>query len=180
MNKVKVCYILMLCALFTSCDIGGSESDKKSKPINYADNPAFKDAVIKNDVELEGSGVKLKEAYLMNKDQVRLTTNEVKVGEYIYLVLVMDTGWTKIDGKSYLGASEKIVTSRGKTVVEAEDIFKEYETTGYSAEDAAFIRLSAVITQADEGIENFVVHFRVWDKKGPGEIKGKYRFKIVD
>ena len=81
MNKVKVCYILMLCALFASCDIGGSESDRKSKPINYADNPAFKDAVIKNDVELEGSGVKLKEAYLMNKDQKRLTANEVKVGE---------------------------------------------------------------------------------------------------
>jgi hypothetical protein len=176
--------MIMLAALITSCDfhcsVGGSDSGKKSKKINYADNPAFKDAVIKNDIELEGSGVKLKEAYLMDKDEKRLTANEVKVGEYIYLVLRTDTGWTKIDGKSYLGASEKIVTSRGRTVVEADDIFKDYTETGYSAVDAGYIRLSAVITQADSGVDEFVVHFRVWDKKGPGEIKGQYNFKLKD
>jgi hypothetical protein len=171
----------MLAALLTSCDFHcsvGGDSGKKAKAVNYADNPAFKDAVIKNDIELEGSGVKLREAYLMDKNDKHLTVNEVKLGEYIYLVLQTDTGWTKIEGKSFLGASEKIVTSKGRTVVEAEDIFKDYSETGYSAVDAGYIRLSAVITQADNGVEDFVVHFRVWDKKGTGEIKGQYKFKI--
>ncbi|HEX2683552.1 MAG TPA: hypothetical protein VHL77_06450 [Ferruginibacter sp.] len=178
MNTVKLCYIIVLATLISSCNTGADS--KKSKKINYADNPAFKDAIIKNDIELEGSGVKLKEAYLMDKDEKRMVTNEVKVGDYIYLVLQVDTGWTKIDGKSFIGASEKILTARGRTVVEAEDIFKDSEETGFSAEDASYIRLSAVITQADNGVNKFEVHFRVWDKKGPGELKGTYNFRLKD
>jgi hypothetical protein len=116
----------------------------------------------------------------MDKDEKRMVTNEVKVGDYIYLVLQVDTGWTKIDGKSFIGASEKILTARGRTVVEAEDIFKDSEETGFSAEDASYIRLSAVITQADNGVNKFEVHFRVWDKKGPGELKGTYNFRLKD
>jgi len=96
------------------------------------------------------------------------------------VIIKLDTGWVKENGKSFIGASERISTSAGKVVVNADDIFKDYEVTGVDMEDAKFISLSAVIKQADPGLDEFVVKFRVWDKKGSGEIRGKYNFKIKD
>jgi hypothetical protein len=63
-------------------------------------------------------------------------------------------------------------------VVSAEDIFKDFETTGLDAEDAKHITLSAVITKPEPGINDFTVQFRVWDKKGPREVRGKYYFSL--
>lgn len=90
----------------------------------------------------------------------------------------MDTGWVKDNGKSFIGAGEKILTSSGRVVVSADDIFKDYESTGLDAKDAKVISLSAVITQANPGVDNFEVRFRVWDKKSTAEVKGKYYFSL--
>ena len=69
-------------------------------------------------------------------------------------------------------------TSSGRVVVSADDIFKEQELTGLDADDTKVISLSALITQADPGVDNFEVQFRVWDKKGAGEVRGKYYFSL--
>lgn len=109
-----------------------------------------------------------------------LTENITRIGEKIYVIIKLDTGWVKENGKSFIGASERISTSAGRVVVDAVDIFKDYELTGVDSDDAKFISLSAVIKEADPGLEKFVVSFRVWDKKGKGEIRGKYNFKIIN
>lgn len=161
-----------------SCSLGGDKSGVKTKAVTSADKTTLTGAIIKNDIDLEVTGVKLKEAYLLDANKELLKENVTSLNEKIYVVIRMDTGWVKEKGKSFIGASERISTESGNVIVDAEDVFKDYEVTGISAEDAGVISLSAVITQADTGVDNFTVRFRVWDKKGNGEVKGNYKFRI--
>lgn len=181
MRSTQMLYIIMVSFLLSSCDFSCSVGDKskiKGKTVTSKDNSALNGAIIKNDIDLEATGVKLKEAYLMDANRNMIAENEARLGEKIYLVIKLDTGWVKENGKSFVGASERIVTSAGKVIVNADDIFKDYETEGLDPVDAKVISLSAMITQADSGVDNFTVQFRVWDKKGEGEVKGKYKFKL--
>jgi hypothetical protein len=172
-------FIITLSSCKFQCSFGDSaEKQTKSTTVSSTDNNAMNGAVVKNDIEIEATGIKLKDAYLTDANYKPLTENETKVGDKIYLIINLDTGWTKMNNKSFIGASERIATTSGKIVVDAPDIFKDYEETGVSAKDAETISLSALITQADIDIKDFTVQFRVWDKKGSGEIKGKYKFKI--
>ncbi|MBK7559041.1 MAG: hypothetical protein IPI54_12680 [Chitinophagaceae bacterium] len=184
MRKGIFCYCCMMAILACGCEFKSSAGDDKTatktKVVTSDDNNALHGAVIKNDIDLEASGIKLKEAYLVDARNNILTENITRIGEKIYVIIKLDTGWVKENGKSFIGASERISTSAGKVVVNADDIFKDYEVTGVDMEDAKFISLSAVIKQADPGLDEFVVKFRVWDKKGSGEIRGKYNFKIKD
>jgi len=181
MNPIKIFYVFCLLLFVSSCEFNcstGTDSKVKTKTVSSEDKTALSDAIIKNDIELEANDVKIAEAYLMDENREFLTENIAALKEKIYLVIKADTGWVKENGLSYLGASERISTVAGKVVVDAPDIFKEYETTGLPANDARLISLSARITEADPGLEDFVVQFRVWDKRGKGEVKGKYKFKI--
>jgi len=180
MGLSRLCYLIMLIILISSCKFscsaGGNSSEHKiSSP---EENNAIKGAVIKNDIDLEVTGVKLKNAYLADIDGNPMTENKARVGEKIYAIILLDTGWIKENDKSFIGASERISTSEGKVIVSADDIFKDYETTGVDATDAKFIKLSAVITEGSTATNDYVVNFRVWDKKGAGEVKGKYKFTI--
>ncbi len=180
MKKLKLFHFLLWCMLFCSCHFttNDKKAEVKTKSVTSADNTTLNGAIIKNDIDLEATGVKLKEAYLVDANYKPLTENKAGVGEKIYLVIKMDTGWVKENGKSFIGASEKILTSAGRVVVSADDIFKDQETTGLDVADTKEISLSALITQADPGLNNFEVRFRVWDKKSNGEVKGKYNFSL--
>ena len=182
MKTTKLCYLFILATLLTSCDfkcsVGESKSGTKTKTVTSDDNNALNGAIIKNDIDLEVTGVKLKEAYLVDENNNLLTENIAGIGEKIYVVIKLDTGWVKENGKSFIGASERITTSAGRVVVNADDIYKDYETTGVDANDSKMISLSAVITEAGPDLNDFTVQFRVWDKKGSGEIQGKYKFRL--
>jgi hypothetical protein len=182
MKAIKFIYAAMCCTMFCSCDfkcsIGNNKSDVKIKPVTSDDNTTLNGAIIKNDIDIEATGVKLKAAYLVDESENLLKENIVNLNQKIYVVLKTDTGWVKENGKSFLGAAERISTSAGGVVVDAADIFKEQETTGLDASDAKVVSLSAVIRRADPGVDHFVVRFRVWDKKANSEIKGKYKFVV--
>jgi len=182
MNLTKTCYFFMLTVLLSSCEFncsaGGDKSVVTTKSVSSDNNSALTGAVIKNDIDVEASGVKISEVYLMDADNNYLTENITRLNEKIYLVIKADTGWVKENDLSFIGASERISTASGHVIVDAANIFKDYETTGLPADKAHLINLSALITEADPGVENFVVQFKVWDKKGKGEVKGKYKFGI--
>ncbi len=182
MNKLKLTYLFLSCIMFCSCDfkcsVGDTKSSDSRKPVTSKDNTTLNGAIIKNNVDLDVTGVKLKEIYLADAELNPLAENKAAIGEKIYLVIKMDTGWVKENGKSFIGASERILTSSGRVVVSADDIFKADEITGLDADDAKQVSLSALITQADPGINDFEVQFRVWDKKSNGEVKGKYKFSL--
>lgn len=182
MKLKKICFLLMLGIFLTSCKFncstGFDSGDQKVKPVTSEDKTSLSGAIIKNDIEIEVASVKLSEAYLLDSYENELTENIANLGEKIYLVIKTDTGWVKENNKSYIGASERISTAEGKVILDAPDIFKDYEATGLPADKANAISLSVRITEADPGVENFVVQFRIWDKIGKGEIKGKYKFRI--
>ena len=180
MKKLTLVYVALCCIVLNSCDFkaGDKKAVLKTKPVTSEDNTTLNGALIKNDIEVDATGVKVAEVYLVDADYKPLGENKARVGEKIHLVIKMDTGWVKENGKSFIGASERILTSAGRVVVSADDIFKEYELTGLDAKDTKLVSLSAVITQADPGVNNFEVQFRVWDKKGNGEVKGKYYFSL--
>jgi hypothetical protein len=182
MKAINLIYIAMCSIIFCSCDfkcsVGDNKSGVKTKPVTSEDNTTLNGAIIKNDIDLDATGVKLKEAYLADADYKPLAENKAAIGEKIYLVIILDTGWVKEKGNSFIGASERILTSGGRVVVSADDIFKDRELTGLSARAAKEISLSAMITEADPGVNNFEVQFRVWDKRSMGEVKGKYKFSL--
>ena len=181
MNTVKLSYLVMLATLLTGCSFNcsiGESKPVKARTVSSGDSTTLSGAVIKNDIDLEATAVKVSQVYLLDANKNLLEENITRVNEKIYVVIKTDTGWVKENGKSYIGASERILTSAGRVIVDAADIFLDYESSGIPADDAGLISLSAVITQADPGLENFTVQFRVWDKKGKGEIKGKYKFRI--
>ena len=179
MKFSKLAFLVMAASLTGSCKFKSSSDGKDGvKVTSPQTNNDIKGAIIRNDIELDVTGVKLKKAYLVDANEKQLAKNEAALGERIYVIVELDTGWVKENKKSFIGASERISTSAGKVVVSADDIFKEYETTGLDPEDAKFIKLSAVITQVDPGVDDFVVNFRLWDKKGSGEVKGKYKFSL--
>jgi hypothetical protein len=170
--------VALVCICNPGCNSGDSKTGVKTKAVTSEDRTALNGALIKNDIDVEATGVKVKEIYLMDEGRNMLEENVTRMGSKIYMVIKLDTGWTKENGKSYIGASERISTKSGRVIVDAEDIFKDYEASGIDAVDAGLISLSAVITQNEDDIENFVVKFRVWDKKGKGEVKGQYKFRI--
>jgi hypothetical protein len=182
MKPLKLIYAFLFCSMLSSCSfecsVGNKKDDIKTKPISSADANELNGAVIKNEIEIEATGVKLKEAYLVDENNNLLKENKTGILQKIYLVLKADTGWVKENGKSYIGASERISTPDGRVIVDAADVFKEYETTGLPADKAETVSLSAIITKADPGLDHFTVNFKVWDKKGKGEIKGKYSFSL--
>jgi hypothetical protein len=178
MKKITLAYAAMFCIILGSCNFtAGDKKAIKTKEVTSEDNTTLNGATIKNDIDIDVTGVKLKEAYLVDADYKPLTENKAGVGEKIYLVIKIDTGWVKENGKSFIGASERILTSSGKVVVSADDIFKDDETTGLDANDTKVVSLAATITQADRE-NNFEVQFRVWDKKSSAEVKGKYHFSL--
>ena len=182
MKKNNIINITMLAILLACCNCSCSSGKKKegvkAKTVTSKDNTTLNGAIIKNNIDLDATGVKLKEAYLADSSYKPLAENKAGIGEKIYIVIKMDTGWVKENGKSFIGASERILTSAGRVVVSADDIFKDQEVTGMDARDTKEISLSAVITEADPGLNNFEVQFRVWDKKSNGEVKGKYYFSL--
>ena len=180
MRKLTLVYATICCMVLYSCDfkVGDKKSDVNVKTVTSNDNTTLNGAIIKNDIDVDATGVKVKEVYLVDADYKPLAENKARVGEKIHIVIKMDTGWVKENGKSFIGASERILTSAGRVVVSADDIFKEQELTGLDPEDTKVISLSAIITQADPGVNDFEVQFRVWDKKGAGEVKGKYYFSL--
>jgi hypothetical protein len=140
----------------------------------------LKGAVIKNDIDIEASNVKVKAAYLMTEDAQYKENNIAKLNERVILTIALDTGWTKHNGITFLGASEQIFDKDGTVVLDAKDLFSNLDEKGLESKVAYNINLSAFIESIEPGYEEFTVKFRVWDKKGNGEVKGKYKFKIVE
>lgn len=182
MKKTTISNTIMLFALIAgfnfSCAPGEKKDEVKTKAVTSKDNTTLNGAIIKNNIDLDATGVKLKEAYLVDENYKPLAGNKAAVGEKIYLAIILDTGWVKENGKSFIGASERILTPAGKVVVAADDIFKDQGLTGMDAKDAKEISLSAMITEADPGLNDFEVQFRVWDKRSNAEVKGKYYFSL--
>jgi hypothetical protein len=169
---------VIIISLMACGNYGESQVVKGSSERSPDNKSPLKGAIIKNDIDIEASNVKVKAAYLMDEDAQYKEKNTAKLNEKVILTIELDTGWTKHNGKTFLGASEQILDKDGTVVLDAQDLFSNLDEQGLESKAAYNINLSAFIESAEPGYEEFTVKFKVWDKKGNGEVRGKYKFKI--
>ena len=133
---------------------------------------------IRNGIELNAKGLQVKQAFLLHSDGTLIPDdNKVNVGEDVKLRLII-SGWKEYNGFVFPGAAEKIAASDGAVLLDEPDLFVNYDNIGVSAKDAEYITLTATITKVDKLYDYFLVSFRVWDKKGAGEITGSYKLHL--
>lgn len=163
------------------CQMGNTDKKDETKENASTNKPAVKsEAKTLNDINLSYSDVQVNQAYLAKESgDLVPADNSVTLGEKIHLVINLDKGWNETGGKSFIGASQKITTSNGTEILNSGDLFAAYDQTGIDATHAKVITLKARITsEPPTPVEYYLVDFRVWDKKGAGEIKGSYKFQI--
>lgn len=166
-------------AILVGCGNTGDGQVVKAGAENSTENKSpLKGAIIKNDIDIEASEVKVKAAYLMTEDAQFKEKNTAKVKEVIFLTVELDTGWTKHNGKTFIGASEQIMDKNGTVILDTQDLFADYDKEGLDAAIAKNINLSAVIDSFEPGVDVFTVKYKIWDKRGKGMVKGSYKFKV--
>jgi hypothetical protein len=134
-----------------------------------------------NGIKIKASGdVKVAMAYLIYGDTETKVpaSNETTPGRPVKVVIVIEKGWKEEDGEISIGASEKIETSSGEVLLETGDMFEKYPSM--KAELGNRVSLKANITGKAKEKDEFLINFRVWDKKGESEIKGSYILRMAE
>jgi len=166
---------LFVSFILTSCEFHCSVNGKPEEKTG-ANAPVHQDgATIYNNIQLKTNKLKINKAYLITKDGERIADdNFVDFTTPVKLILLIDSGWNVEDGKTLLGASEKIATESGRVLLDEKDLFGS--TGEIDEDDAKVIALTATITiDKNAPPSTFVVSFRVWDKKGEGYAEGSYK-----
>ena len=181
MKRTTATLLLAAAMMLTACkvkhgtDAGKHEDHANNKTLTET-NPSTL-----NGIEIKNHGVKVNRAFLSKESgDLVPADNTVALGEKISLVINIDDGWAVQNGKSYIGASEIITTDGGVELLNSGDLFASYDDEGLDPTDAKIITLKARITnQPETPVDHYIVTFRVWDKKGDGEIVGRYTFKVL-
>src|SRR5215204_3729174 len=169
MKKIMIPIFFLAIILFCSC-----EFTVKQEP--SSDNkPVSKGSKIRNGIELKTTGdLKVSQAFLLFEDGSLVpSSNEAKVNQEVNLRLIIEGGFTQTNGMVEIGASERIETSTGQVLLDEKDLFSNLGEI--EAARAEALTLKAVITRLDKLYDYFLVSFRVWDKKGNGEVTGSYK-----
>jgi hypothetical protein len=117
-------------------------------------------------------------AYLTNEAGSLVSPqNLVQPGEAVYLNLVIEKGWVAENGRIAPGASQIITTDKGEKVSETGDLFAD--TPDLPVAEGKQLQLKTIITKSRPDIRYFIVRFRLWDKKGNGEVQGTYRLSLA-
>lgn len=166
--RLNFLLLFILILLFSGCEIKVKTSADGSL--------ATGTPKIRNGIELHQKELSVSQAYLQFEDGVLVPNdNKVELKQRVVMKLIID-GWKKEGDKIFAGASEIIATSDRQVMVNKEDLFADYKD-GMSADNPG-ITLSAVINGIDKLYDYFLVSFRVWDKKGTGEVTGSYKLYL--
>jgi len=151
--------LLAFSLIFLSCN---NKKDKRDDNIQY-DSKVFH----------------VKKAYLSvnGKDPVPADFR-AEINQNVYLQIEVDPkDWTIEEERIYPGVYEKVESDDKKHVFVQEDMMKDYEG-GIAASDGWLITVMAVVRDVDKHYDHFTVNFRVWDKRGKGEITGMYNLYL--
>jgi hypothetical protein len=134
---------------------------------------------VTNNIKMVSNGFKVESAYLVFEDETPVPNdNKIDLNQKVNLRIIIDSGWTLVNGKVYPGGSEKIILSTGAVVLKSDDLFAAYTETGVDEADARYITLKAVITKMEDKSKHAIITFKVWDKKGRNTITGSYKLFI--
>jgi hypothetical protein len=131
-------------------------------------------------INITSRDVAVKEAFLSDDQGQPLTEETVNPGQRFILNIILDTGWVKQEGKSSIGAKERLaITSTHTVVASVDDLFAD--SAGImDAQAAKQIKLGGFINPGSQTRSDYTMSFQVWDKKGPGTVWGSYRVKLRD
>ncbi len=179
MKKLLVFSALIYILLSSCTNSANNESNQTGEENKMATETSTRQSGVKirNDIKLQTSGLNVSQAFLLYEDGSLVAQDNVtNVGRPVKLRLIIDGGWKTEDGNVYIGASEKIETSDGQVLLDEKDLFSHMPYI--STEDARYITLTATISRLDKLYDYFLVSFRVWDKKGKGEVTGSYKLHV--
>ncbi|RPD48264.1 hypothetical protein DRJ53_10995 [Paracnuella aquatica] len=172
--------MLMLLAL-TACGQNNTATTPTKQSNATLVRPASQQeatAKIRNNIEVQASGVTLEQAYLTYDDGTLVSEDNVtNVNKKLVLNLVVD-GWQVQDGKVHLEASEKLATSEGEVLLDEPALFSKSGLQALSPQDARYLRLNIVVTGINELSDYYEVTFKVWNTYTQQFIYGTYRFFI--
>jgi hypothetical protein len=129
--------------------------------------------VVKNDkIIVEPSKVKYDEIYLYSQgnDKV-IIDNKIKFNDNVYIIIEGLKGFKEINGMVFPGLSIKVSDSGQNTLLESDDLFTDYNTSGIASADLAQ-RVSANFNIPGTQFNNPLhCELTVWDKKSDARIK---------
>lgn len=171
------CFILSSCQF--KCSMGSGKADPKNASTTPVAEKEKEGTTITNNIVLQTEGFKIKKATLLLPNDSRVPDdNTVSLNQKIKLMLYIDEGWKLRNGRVFPGAAEKITTDDGTVLADTEDLFASETSQGYTELDTKAISLTAVVTELGKDVKYYKVSFRVWDKNGPGEVSGFYKFYV--
>ncbi len=129
--------------------------------------------VLENDkIKVESSGTTYDEVYLFSQgnDKV-ITDNKIKFNDNIYIIIEGLKGFSETGGMVFPGLSIKASDSANNVLLESDDLFTDYSTSGIAAADMAE-RVSAHFSIPGPQFSNPLrCELTVWDKKSNAKIK---------
>ena len=133
-----------------------------------------------NGIKLNVKGFMVQDAYLVFEDETKVPAdNKIDLSQRISLRIILTTGFKEVNGKVFPGGSEKITLGTGDKILESEDLFTAFDSTGVSPIDAKYITMKAVINEIKDKSIPVNIDVKVWDKKSAAnEITGSYTIYI--
>lgn len=127
----------------------------------------------------KGAGLQITSAFLADEKGTLISIgNTVRTGQPVFLPLRISKGWTVENGYRSPGAVQSIVTHNNEPVLQSRDLYANRLRIKW--EDAGTLRLQALFTATRSGIPSYPIRFRVWDKKGNGEMTGHYGLRVEE
>lgn len=175
-------FLLILISLLHACSNDAQERKPGQESLSSNASPSIKTgnktgSILNNIVLEEKGGLKVSSAFLADEaGRLINPQNIIPAGKPVYLTLVIKEGW-EVD-KNFVspGAVQTITTHNGEPVLESGDLFAA--SPRITAEDASRLQLKVLLKTSRPDIRFYVVRFRIWDKKGKGEITGEYRLEV--
>jgi hypothetical protein len=125
----------------------------------------------------EKGGLEIRRAFLSYPDGRLLNSkNIVHPGDTVCLNLVVRQGWIAENGTVSIGATQTLLAENGERLLSSPDLFAGEPKMPQAK--AAQLQLKTMLTKLRPGPSGFFVHYKVWDKTGPGEVSGHYRLQL--
>ena len=123
-------------------------------------------------IAVESSNVSFDEVYLFSQSNYKvITDNKIKYNDNIHIIIEGLKGFKEEDGLVFPGLSIKATDAADNTVLESDDLFLDYSTTGIATSDLA-ARVSAHFNITGTQFNNPLhCEMTVWDKKSDARIK---------
>jgi hypothetical protein len=179
MKRIPV--FLLLFFLLKACSNGTNtrahQADSIAPP-PYGEQAIDRRGNILNNIVLEKvNGFEITSAFLADeKGNLIHPQNIIPTGYPVFLTIRVQEGWTVYKGFVSPGATQTIFTHNNEPVLQSPDLFANIPRV--KKEDAGTLRLKTLITATRSDIRHYTIRFRVWDKKGEGEITGHYRLRV--